>query len=51
MGKRVWFYLLEEIGVVRGGGSDVFVSINGRKEGIYLKIEWVDEEFFEKREV
>ena len=39
------------MGVFSPTASHVFLTINGRKEGIYLKIESVDELFLQKRQL
>ncbi|WP_353856173.1 CotH kinase family protein [Bacillus sp. Bos-x628] len=49
--NRLSFYFFEQIGVLSPATSHVFLTINGRKEGIYLKIESVDELFFQKRQL
>lgn len=46
--NRLSFYFFEQMGVLSPAASHVFLTINGRKEGIYLKIESVDEHFFRK---
>ncbi|MEI4791026.1 CotH kinase family protein [Bacillus sp. FJAT-53060] len=49
--NRLSFYFFEQIGVLSPAASHVFLTINGRKEGIYLKIESVDELFLQKRQL
>ncbi|MGE6630919.1 CotH kinase family protein [Bacillus sp. NPDC077027] len=47
--NRLSFYFFEQIGVLSPSASHVFLTINGKKEGIYLKIESVDQHFLKKR--
>ncbi|ANT56115.1 CotH kinase family protein [Bacillus sp. FSL R5-0820] len=49
--NRLSFYFFEQMGVFSPSASHVFLTINGRKEGIYLKIESVDELFLQKRQL
>ncbi|MFS0655985.1 CotH kinase family protein [Bacillus sp. 179-C3.3 HS] len=49
--NRLSFSFFERIGVLSPTASHIFLTINGRKEGIYLKIESVDELFFHKRQL
>ena len=49
--NRLSFYFFEQMGVLSPAASHVFLTINGRKEGIYLKIESVDELFLQKRQL
>lgn len=49
--NRLSFYFFEQMGVLSPAASHVFLTINGKKEGIYLKIESVDEQFFQKRQL
>ena len=47
--NRLSFHFFEKIGVLSPSASHVFLYINEKKEGIYLKIESVDDAFLKKR--
>ncbi|WP_307893852.1 CotH kinase family protein [Bacillus swezeyi] len=47
--NRLSFYFFEKIGVLSPSASHVFLYLNEKKEGIYLKIESVDDLFLKRR--
>lgn len=47
--NKLSFDFFNEIGVLSPRSQHIFLSINGRNEGIYLKLESVDECFLKKR--
>ncbi|SPU07725.1 CotH [Bacillus licheniformis] len=47
--NRLSFHFFEQIGVLAPAASHVFLYINEKKEGIYLKIESVDDHFLKRR--
>ncbi|MFN2747053.1 MULTISPECIES: CotH kinase family protein [Bacillus] len=47
--NRLSFHFFERIGVLSPSASHCFLYVNGKKEGIYLKIESVDDEFLKRR--
>ncbi|MEC1440817.1 CotH kinase family protein [Bacillus sonorensis] len=47
--NRLSFHFFDKIGVLAPSASHVFLSINGKQEGVYLKIESVDDTFLKKR--
>ncbi len=47
--NKLSFDFFSSIGVLSPDAQHVFVTINGRPEGIFLQLESVDEQFFNKR--
>ncbi|MCY7753927.1 CotH kinase family protein [Bacillus haynesii] len=47
--NRLSFHFFEQIGVLAPAASHVFLYLNEKKEGIYLKIESVDDHFLKRR--
>ncbi|MBU5264295.1 CotH kinase family protein [Bacillus atrophaeus] len=47
--RRLAYHFFSQIGVLSPLASHVFLHINGREEGIYVKIEAVDDHFLKER--
>jgi spore coat protein H len=47
--NKLSFDFFKSIGVIAPDSKHIFLNLNGKPEGIYLQIESVDEQFFQKR--